>query len=93
MNDNEIPPSESLLKFPCDFTIKVIGTKSDEFESTVLMIIHKHVPNLSNRAIQARPSENGKYLALSITVHIESKDLLDDIYRELSSSPLVLMAL
>lgn len=86
-------PNETLLKFPCDFTIKVFGLGTDEFETTVLMLVHKHVANLSDRAIQSRPSTNGKYRALSITVHVTSKEQLDDIYRDLSSSPHVLMAL
>lgn len=84
---------ESLLTFPCDFTIKVFGLKSQEFEETVLMIIHKHIPSFSDTAIQSRESGKNKYVALSITVHVESKTQLDDIYRELSSSPQVLMTL
>jgi len=84
---------EPLLKFPCDFTLKIFGRGTDEFDAAVLMIIHKHAPNLSGRAIQSRPSENGKYRALSITVHVESQEQLDDIYRELSACPQVIMAL
>jgi uncharacterized protein len=93
MDDKPTQSNGSLLKFPCDFTIKVFGLSSDEFEAAVLMIIHKHVPNLSGRAIQSRASQNGKYLALSVTVHVDSKEQLDDLYRELSTSPHVLMAL
>lgn len=93
MTDESKTPGESLLKFPCDFTIKVFGLKSDEFEAAVLTIVHKHAPNLSGRALQARPSGSGKYLALSVTVHIDSQAQLDDIYRDLSSSPQVIMAL
>lgn len=86
-------PKESLLKFPCDFTLKVFGNATDEFEATVLGIINKHVPNASDRTYDSRPSANGKYVALNITVHVESKEQLDNIYRALSSSPQVLMAL
>lgn len=94
MNDIPMtPPEESLLKFPCDFTIKVFGLKSDEFEAAVLVIIHKHAPNLSGRAIESRPSQQGKYCALSITIHVDSKEQLDNIYRELSASPQVIMVL
>jgi uncharacterized protein len=93
MTDNPSEPHKSLIKFPCDFTIKVFGQGSDEFEAAVLMIIHKHAPNLSGRAIQSRPSKSGKYRALSIIVHVESQEQLDSIYRDLSSSPHVMMAL
>lgn len=85
--------SESLLTFPCDFIIKVFGTASDEFEINVIAIVHKHVPTLLEGAITSRVSENGKYKALTITVHVESKEQLDRIYQDLSSSPHVLMAL
>ena len=53
----------------------------------------KYVPHLAENALQTRLSKNGKYLALSITVHVNSKEQLDDIYRELSSSPHIIMAL
>lgn len=85
--------NESLLKFPCDFPIKVFGLASDEFNAYVLGVIHKHIPDFSDQAFKSRPSENGKYRALSITVHVESKEQLDDIYKDLTASPLVLMAL
>jgi putative lipoic acid-binding regulatory protein len=82
-----------LLTFPCDFTIKVFGIASSEFEEAVLTIIRQHAPNLAENAIQTRSSTNAKYNAMSITVHVDSKEQLDRIYTDLSSSPLVLMAL
>ena len=85
--------TKSLLTFPCDFTIKVFGEATDEFEASVLRIMHHYVPDLSDRAISSRKSGNGKYCALSITLRVSSKKELDDIYRELTSSPQVLMAL
>ena len=93
MTDKQKPSNESLLKFPCDFTIKVFGIASDEFEAAVFAIVHKHVSNFSDRVIQSRPSEKGKYIALSINVHVDSKEQLDRIYQDLTACPLVLMAL
>ncbi|MBV9575114.1 MAG: DUF493 domain-containing protein [Gammaproteobacteria bacterium] len=86
-------PVETLIKFPCDFTIKVFGAGTDAFEKEVIHILHTHVPTFTEQAIQQRPSENGKYLALSVTVYVESKKQLDDIYQALSSSPHIIMAL
>jgi len=93
MTDKDNESENSLIQFPCDFTIKVFGLSNVEFEGAALSIIHKHAPNLSGRALQIRPSKNGKYLALSITVFVDSKEQLDNIYRELSSSPHILMVL
>lgn len=89
------PPDhgESLLTFPCEFMLKIFGNSSDEFEVKVLSIIHKHVPNLPEGAIQSRLSEGGKYRALTITVYVESKAQLDEIYKELSATDEVLMVL
>lgn len=85
--------TETLLTFPCDFTIKVFGTTSDKFEAAVVGIIRKHVPNFSEGAIQLRPSANGKYSAISVTVRVDSKEQLDKIYIDLSNSPDILMTL
>lgn len=82
---------DTLLTFPCDFTLKVFGLDQSDFEKSVFTIIQKHVPNLSDKAFQSR--KNGKYSALTITVHVDTKEQLDQIYRDLSSSPHVVMTL
>lgn len=86
-------PNQPLLTFPCEFIIKVFGVASDEFETTVITIVRAHISNLRENAIRTRPSKDGKYLALTITIDVESREQLDNIYRELSANPLVLMAL
>jgi len=91
-NDNK-PTTETLLTFPCDFTIKVFGAATDEFEAAVLQIIHRHVPNWNDRPIESKLSANGNYKSLSITVHVDSKEQLDRIYTDLHASKQVLMTL
>ncbi|MDR3490953.1 MAG: DUF493 domain-containing protein [Gammaproteobacteria bacterium] len=83
----------AVLNFPCDFPIKVFGNATEEFETTALHIIHKHVPKLAENALRSRPSKDNKYLAITVTVNVTSQKQLDDIYRELTACPLVLMAL
>lgn len=87
------PNSESPLQFPCEFLIKVFGLASDQFELEVLTIIRKHVQDLKEDALRVRPSKDGKYLAITIKINAQSKAQLDDIYRDLSANPHVLMAL
>jgi putative lipoic acid-binding regulatory protein len=86
-------PKPSALTFPCEFVIKVFGIATDLFEKQILDIIRTHTPDLHSSAVRSRPSKDGKYLALSITVHVESQKELDDIYYELTACPAVLMAL
>lgn len=81
------------MHFPCEFLIKVFGFASDQFEKETLTIIRKHVAELKENALKHRLSKDGKYLALTITITAESQEQLDQIYRDLSANPLVLMAL
>lgn len=83
---------ESLLTFPCEFPIKVMGKKSDEFEIAVLGIIRKHFKDIPSNALQVRDSAKGHYLAITVTVTAQSQEQLDAMYQELSAHELVLMA-
>ncbi|MCD6040209.1 MAG: hypothetical protein K0S27_1609 [Gammaproteobacteria bacterium] len=81
------------LDFPCEFIIKIFGHASEKFENDIFMLIKNHQPSLSKNAIKNRLSKDGKFLALSITLQVESQEQLDSIYRELTANSSVLMAL
>jgi putative lipoic acid-binding regulatory protein len=85
--------SESLLKFPCDFPLKVMGRHNDEFRSIALGIVHKHVEQAAVLSIEERPSENGKYLSLTYNLKASSKEQMDALYSELTSCEKVLIVL
>lgn len=84
---------DTLLEFPCDFPIKVMGRADDEFEALVVTLVRKHAPDLGEGAVKRRDSKGGKYLSLTITVRATSKEQLDNIYRELTACDKVMMAL
>ena len=84
---------ETLLEFPCDFPIKIMGDNSAEFEATVIGIVRQHVPDLGEGAIRQNQSSKGNYLSLTITIRAESKAQLDDLYRALSACELTKMVL
>jgi uncharacterized protein len=90
---DKLTPHDPLLQFPCEFAIKVFGMASDEFEAAVLTIIRHHVDDLRENALTCRLSKDGKYLAITITIEAQSREQLDNIYRELTSHSLILMAL
>jgi putative lipoic acid-binding regulatory protein len=85
--------NEPLLTFPCEFIIKVFGVASNEFEATVISIIREHIADIREDAFRTRPSKDGKYIAMTITINAISREQLDEIYRDLTKNPLVLMAL
>ena len=84
---------ETLLEFPCDFPIKIMGQATDEFRSLALGIVSRHFGTLAEDSIEERPSSGGRYLGLTITVRAESKAQLDAVYMDLTSCRQVHVAL
>lgn len=94
MADLNIPEGqETLIEFPTDFPIKVMGETHEDFPTTIITIIREHHPEFDANSIETRASANGKYTSLTCTVYVTSKPQLDNIYRALSSHPMVKFAL
>ena len=84
---------ETLLEFPCEFPIKVMGETRDGFADTIVDVVRQHAPDFDASHVEMRPSSTGKYLSLTCTVTATSKAQLDDLYRALSSHPMVKVVL
>jgi uncharacterized protein len=87
------PTPLTAFEFPCSFPLKVIGHAADDFEAFALSIVRKHVPDVDATAVTSRPSQGGKYLAVTITFVADNKPQLDALYLELSQTKRILMAL
>jgi len=85
--------AESPLKFPTEFPIKVMGHTKDGFAQAIVTVVQKHAPDFDPSTVEMRASSAGKYLSLTCTINATSRDQLDDLYRELSSHPMVVMVL
>lgn len=85
--------NQDLLQFPCDFPLKVMGRSGPDFEAAVIAILRRHFSGLREGDITLRPSSGGNYTALTIVLRAESRAQLDALYRELTASPHVVMAL
>ena len=86
-------PSESLISYPCDFPIKVMGPSSDDLLPAVLHVAQRIDAKLRTEDIAVRPSRAGNYLGLTLTVYVRSREELDELYRTLSTHPLVRVVL
>ncbi|MBE2295129.1 MAG: DUF493 domain-containing protein [Phycisphaerales bacterium] len=84
---------ESLLQFPCEFPIKIMGTNTPDFRNLVTDLIRRHVIELDETRIQVRDSSAGRYQSLTVVVDVHSRAQLDAIYRELSGHPDITMVL
>lgn len=84
---------ESLLEFPCDFPIKVMGRTGVAFRAITLEIVERHAGRLDTSRISERLSGQGNYQSITYTIEAQSRAQLDAIYRELTATGIVLVAL
>ncbi len=84
---------ETLFEFPCQFPIKAMGKADIELDLLVVEIVRRHVPDINEGAVTARPSKDGNFMAITVTVEASSKQQLDAIYQDLTDHPHILIAL
>jgi putative lipoic acid-binding regulatory protein len=89
----ENPRTDSLIEYPSLFPIKVMGLKIDGMVHAVTTIAEQFDPTFDATTIELRESSGGKYLGVTITVTATSREQLDEIYRTLSSHPMVKVVL
>jgi uncharacterized protein len=89
----DIPPEQSLIEYPSAFPIKVMGTHVEGFTEAVVSIARQFDPAFDAATIESRPSKAGKYLGLTLTVTATSREQLDELYRALSTHPMVKVVL
>jgi len=85
--------TESLIEYPSDFPIKIMGPRHDDFAQTMMELVLLHDPDFDAKKMEMRPSSNGKYLAITVTVRATSREQLDNLYRALTGHPMVKVVL
>jgi putative lipoic acid-binding regulatory protein len=88
-----IPPDQSLIEYPCAFPIKVMGANAPGFTEAIVAVAMKFDPGFSRDTVEVRESRGGNYLGVTITITATSREQLDDLYRALSSHPMVKVVL
>ncbi len=84
---------ESLIVYPCDFPIKIMGVMRDDFAQTILALVLEYDPEFHAGRLEMRPSSKGNYLSLTATVRATSRQQLDDLYVALSGHAMVKVVL
>lgn len=84
---------DTLLEFPCDFPLKIMGAAQDGFAQAICAVVVRHAPDFDAASVEMRASRGGKYLSLTCTVRATSKAQLDALYRELTAHPSVKVVL
>ncbi len=89
----DTPRAESLIDYPSLFPIKVMGVKVDGLVHAISLIAQQFDPSFDASTIELRESKGGKYLGVTITVTATSREQLDELYRALSTHPMVKVVL
>ncbi|HRC71189.1 MAG TPA: DUF493 domain-containing protein [Candidatus Competibacter sp.] len=87
------PDDGSLLQFPCDFPIKIMGASTAELRLLAIELVRRHVPDLDEAQVRVRDSRAGRYRSVTVTVRARDREQLDAIYRELSGHPQIALVL
>jgi putative lipoic acid-binding regulatory protein len=91
---NATPPiKDSLIDYPCDFPIKVMGLKVEGYIDAMSYVVRQFDPDWTEDRLETRESAGGKYLSLTFTVRATSREQLDELYRTLSSHPMAKVVL
>jgi putative lipoic acid-binding regulatory protein len=88
-----IPPEPSLIEYPCRFPIKVMGANVDGYVQAMADVARCFDPDFDAGTIEQRPSKAGNYLGLTLSVYVTSREQLDEIYRTLTTHPMVKVVL
>ncbi|NGP54144.1 DUF493 domain-containing protein [Thioalkalivibrio sp. XN8] len=84
---------DTLLEFPCDFPVKVMGREAEDFQALVLELLAPHTGPVPAERVGRRLSRDGNFVALTVMLRAESKAQLDAVYETLSAHERVLMVL
>lgn len=93
MTMREIPPEQSLIEYPSQFPIKVLGHNVDGFVEAVVAVARRFDPEFDAAGIETRPSKGQNYLGVTITITATSREQLDELYSTLSTHPMVKVVL
>lgn len=84
-----IPPQESLITYPSAFPIKVMGEQVEGFVAAITAVARAFDPQFDDTRLELRPSKGGRYLGITLTITATSREQLDELYRTLSTHPMV----
>lgn len=87
------PEHASLIEYPSQFPIKVMGDKVDGFVQAMTTVAEGFDPTFDPSKIELRESSTGKYIGVTLTITATSREQLDELYRTLSTHPMVKVVL
>jgi putative lipoic acid-binding regulatory protein len=83
--------SSTLEQFPCLYTFKVFGRRTDTFAERVRDILSATLGTLPHDAVSVRESSRGRYLSVTVLARVEDRSQLERVYADLRADDEVLL--
>jgi putative lipoic acid-binding regulatory protein len=78
-------------EFPCEYTFKIFGRRSDTFVAQVRRMIAATLGDVADDAVSVRESSQGRYLSVTVLARVESRAQLERVYADLRAAAEVLL--
>ena len=83
----------SLIQYPCDFPVKILGHTQAGFAQAIVEVVKRHAPDFDAATLELRTSKRRNYLSVTCVIRATSREQLDSLYQELCDHPMVVMVL
>jgi putative lipoic acid-binding regulatory protein len=93
VNTESRGPDQSLIEYPCDFPLKILGHTQPGFAQAILAVVKQHAPDFDDASLAMKTSKKGKYLSVTCEIRATSREQLDTLYQALCDHPMVVMVL
>jgi putative lipoic acid-binding regulatory protein len=84
---------ESLLVFPTEYPIKVLGRRQELCRADIDALVRSHVPTLLEEQILERESSAGNFVSITYLIIAESRDQVTTLVSALLKAEGVVMVL
>lgn len=74
---------DEFLEFPCQFPYKVVGIAREDLMDDVLRTVQNLIPG--DYAPSQKTSSKGTYFSVSISVRVENKAQIEQLYQALAT--------
>jgi putative lipoic acid-binding regulatory protein len=78
-------------QFPCLYTFKIFGRRSDTFVDRVREIIADTLGTVPGDAVTMRESSQGRYVSVTVVIRVETRRQLERVYADLRTEKEVLL--
>ena len=85
--------SDSPLRFPTDYPIKVVGRSEKRFRQRIDAVVLQHCPNLAAERINERASGAGNFISITYTIVARDRDHVTTLVTALVATEGVLMVI